>query len=143
SGQQSASSQKVRVLTGGPESHPSSLNLTITASLQNQTLTLQAQFSGAGQDNAHHVRIQWGDGSSETLSLADHQPNFQQSHPYADDPAQPVSRPYVVRLAAWDDEGNSSGLDAGQVAWWTAEADGHDFVSGDAASLQGAVSYVP
>ncbi|MCI0461419.1 MAG: PKD domain-containing protein [Gemmataceae bacterium] len=67
-------------------SAPTALTLSLSGATVNEgeSLTLAGQFSDEGVPGAHTVVIRWGDGTTDTLTLAPGELTFQATHAYAD-----------------------------------------------------------
>jgi hypothetical protein len=88
---------------------PSNLQLTLSASTINEgdSTTLSGSFADPGTLDTHTVTINWGDGSSSTVSLAAGVLTFGGlSHQYLDESAN--GSPYTVSVTVADDDGSST-----------------------------------
>jgi len=67
---------------------------------------LEIVFADQGVRDTHTVEIDWGDGSSDTLSLLNGERYFVTTHQYLDDmPTGPAEDPYAIDIKITDDDG--------------------------------------
>jgi hypothetical protein len=88
---------------------PSNLQLALSAStiLENGSTSLSGTFTDPGSLDTHTVTINWGDGTSSSLSLAAGVQSFSGlSHQYLDEPGNGSS--YAISVAVTDDDGSST-----------------------------------
>jgi hypothetical protein len=73
-----------------------------------QQVWLQMRCHDPGPLDRHNIRVQWGDGSTQGLSLDARQSSVLIPHTYEDnDPAVPLSSTYVISATLSDDDGAS------------------------------------
>jgi len=72
---------------------------------ENGTVKLTGDFTDPGSKDTHKVKIEWGDGSRDTLDLALGDRAFAASHQYVDDdPTGTASDVYTIQVTASDDD---------------------------------------
>lgn len=93
------------------------LSLTATSIDENGSVTLDATFTDPGTLDEHTVTIDWGDGTSDLLTLPVGDRSFSLSHQYLDDdPTATPSDSYTISVTLSDDDtGSDSGSTSIQV----------------------------
>ena len=75
---------------------------------ENGIATLQLSFTDVGSLDTHTVDIDWGDGTTETISLSAGQTVVTLQHQYLDDdPSGTLSDVYTVNVTVTDDDGGT------------------------------------
>lgn len=93
-----------QVVDAGPR------NLTLTPNPttlnENDTVTLDGNFTDPNNTSVEFVHITWGDGTSETLSLGAGATSFSEDHQFLDN--QPGNAPFNIDVTITDQYGNST-----------------------------------
>jgi len=87
---------------------PSITSLTAANINEGQSTTLNVSFSDPGTQDIHTVTIDWGDGKSQTMTLALGARSFSAAHSYPDDnPTGTPSDLYTITVTVADDDTGS------------------------------------
>ncbi|MCO6453801.1 MAG: PKD domain-containing protein [Pirellulaceae bacterium] len=76
---------------------------------EDEVVSLSGSFTDFGSSDTHRVVVDWGDNSSDELSVPFGQYGFAASHQYLDDnPSGSPADPYTVSVTVYDDDGGST-----------------------------------
>ena len=96
------------VINQAPVLNPSDVRITSQVT-EGGTATLTGSFTDTSDQEAHTVEIDWGDGTTQNVALAQGVSTFLVPHTYVDDRPTNSSRDsYVVRVRVVDDGGAAS-----------------------------------
>jgi PKD repeat protein len=100
-GDSTSAATSVTVQNAVPVIRNSDLSLDQASIPEGGTITLSGQFTDAGVLDAHTVTVNWGDNSSDSISLAAGTYNFHRAHRYLDN--NPGNAPYTITVTVHDD----------------------------------------
>ncbi|MCR9200559.1 MAG: PKD domain-containing protein [Planctomycetaceae bacterium] len=110
---------------------------------ENETATLSGSFTDPGLLDEHTLTVDWGDGTTETITLPVGERDFALTHTYLDDGPSPgngtASDQYQVSILLSDDDGGTDialptteiltngSFESGSFSGWTANTTGTPF----------------
>ncbi|MFN9594102.1 MAG: right-handed parallel beta-helix repeat-containing protein, partial [Pirellulaceae bacterium] len=103
------------VINQAPVLNPGDVRITSQLS-EGGTATLTGSFTDTSDQEVHTVEIDWGDGTTQNVALAEGVMSFSVPHTYVDDnPTNSARDNYVVRVRVVDDGGAASAATAVMV----------------------------